>query len=128
MKNNLPDVYAKTAKFLTGSSYLCAKLTGKFTIDRYLAEDFAPLYNLTNDTVDEEHCGLYCRPDQLAQVCNATDIAGTVTAKAAAQTGLAEGTPVLVARAIPAQRPSPRVCSAPAISWCRWAPAAILCI
>ena len=96
MKNNLPEVYEKTAKFLTGSSYLCAKLTGKFTIDRYLAEDFAPLYNLTNDTVDEEHCGLYCRPDQLAQVRNATDIAGTVTAAAAAQTGLAEGTPVLV--------------------------------
>ena len=96
VKNNLPEVYAKTAKFLTGSSYLCAKLTGKFTIDRYLAEDFAPLYNLTNDTVDEEHCGLYCRPDQLAQVRNATDIAGTVTAAAAAQTGLAEGTPVLV--------------------------------
>lgn len=28
VKNNLPEVYAKTAKFLTGSSYLCAKLTG----------------------------------------------------------------------------------------------------
>ena len=45
VKNNLPEVYEKTAKFLTGSSYLCAKLTGKFTIDRDLAEDFAPLYN-----------------------------------------------------------------------------------
>lgn len=96
VKNNLPQVYAKTAKFLTGSSYLCAKLTGEYTIDRYLAEDFAPLYDLKRDTVDEEHCGLYCRPDQLARVMNATDVAGAVTAKAAAQTGLAQGTPVLV--------------------------------
>ncbi len=73
MKNNLPEVYAKTAKFLTGSSYLCAKLTGKFTIDRYLAEDFAPLYNLTN-TVDEEHCS--CIAGRMHIECaNATDIA-----------------------------------------------------
>lgn len=96
LKNNRPEVYAKTAKFLTGSSYLCAKLTGKYTIDKYLAEDFAPLYDLEHDKVDEEHCAMFCRPDQLADVMYATDIAGTVTAKAAAQTGLMEGTPVLV--------------------------------
>ena len=96
VKNNLPDVYSKTAKFLTGSSYLCAKLTGRYTIDKYLAEDFAPLYNLKDNTIDEEACKLFCRPDQLAEVMYATDIAGAVTEKAAEQTGLAAGTPVLV--------------------------------
>lgn len=96
LKNNRPEVYEKTAKFLTGSSYLCAKLTGKYTIDKYLAEDFMPLYDLSDNSIDEEHCGLFCRPDQLAEVRYATDIAGGVTARAAAQTGLAEGTPVLV--------------------------------
>ncbi len=96
IKNHRPEVYAKTAKFLTGSSYLCAKLTGKYTIDKYLAEDFMPLYDLEQNCVDQEHCHLFCRPDQLADVKYATDIAGGVTAKAAAQTGLAEGTPVLV--------------------------------
>lgn len=96
IKNNRPEVYAKTAKFLTGSSYLCAKLTGKYTIDKYLAEDFMPLYDLEHNKVDEERCAMFCRPDQLADVMYATDIAGTVTAKAAAETGLMEGTPVLV--------------------------------
>ncbi len=96
IKNNLPEVYAKAAKFLTGSSFLCAKLTGKYTIDKYLAEDFLPLYDLATDSVDEEHCGLFCRPDQLADIRYATDIAGGVTEKAAAETGLAPGTPVLV--------------------------------
>lgn len=96
IKNNLPDVYAKAAKFLTGSSYICAKLTDTYTIDKYLAEDFLPLYDLDTDSVDNEGCAPYCRPDQLAQIRHATDIAGTVTAKAAAATGLAEGTPVLV--------------------------------
>lgn len=96
LKNERPEVYARTAKFLTGSSYLCAKLTGQYTIDQYLAEDFMPLYHLEDQTVDEEHCALFCRPDQLAQVRHATDIAGTVTPQAAALTGLCPGTPVLV--------------------------------
>lgn len=96
IKNNRPEIYEKTAKFLTGSSYLSAKLTGKYTIDKYLAEDFMPLYNLSDNSIDEEHCKLFCRPDQLAAVDYATNIAGGVTAQAAEQTGLAEGTLVLV--------------------------------
>ncbi len=96
IKNNRPEIYAKAAKFLTGSSYLCAKLTGEYTIDQYLAEDFLPLYDLKHRAVDTEHCTLFCRPDQLAQVRSATDIAGRVTARAAAETGLCAGTPVLV--------------------------------
>lgn len=96
LKNNRPEVYNAAAKFLTGSSFLCARLTGEYTIDKYLAEDFMPLYDLKNDAIDEAHCGLYCRPDQLAQVRRATDIAGCVTERAAAETGLYPGTKVLV--------------------------------
>ena len=95
-KENRPEVHERAAKFLTASSYLCAKLTGRFTIDRYLAEDFLPLYNRETWQVDEEHCARFCRPDQMAEVMSATDIAGMVTSRAAEETGLAEGTPVLV--------------------------------
>ena len=95
-KNNMPEVWAAADKFLTGSSYLCAKLTGEFTIDVYLAEEFMPCYDGTTWEVDEAGCTGICRPDQMARVMHATDIAGTVTARAAAETGLAEGTPVLV--------------------------------
>lgn len=95
IKNKRPEIYEKTAKFLTGSSYLCAKLTGEYVIDKYLAEDFMPLYDLKTDEADEEHCGLYCRPDQLARVKKATDVVGKITKKAAEETGLFEGTPVL---------------------------------
>ena len=42
-KENMPEVHERAAKFLTASSFLCAKLTGRFTVDRYLAEDFLPL-------------------------------------------------------------------------------------
>lgn len=96
IKHNYPEIHEKAAKFLTGSSYLCAKLTGKYVIDKYLAEDFMPLYDLKTNSIDEKHCGYFCRADQLAEIGFATDIAGGVTEKAAAATGIPAGTPVLV--------------------------------
>lgn len=95
-KDNMPEVHERAAKFLTGSSYLSAKLTGRFTIDRYLAEDFLPMYDRETWEIDEEHCGYFCRPDQMAEVLAATDIAGGVCERAAAETGIAQGTSVLV--------------------------------
>ena len=95
IKNNEPEIYEKTHKFLTGSSYIGAKLTGNYCIDRYLAyASFRPMYR-ADGSINEEMCQPICRPDQLARGCVVTDIIGTVTAKAAAETGLAEGTPVI---------------------------------
>lgn len=96
IKNNEPDIYKKTYKFLTASSYLTAKLTGKYVIDRYLAiSSFAPCYGKSL-TVDKELTEeLYCRWDQLAEGRETQDVVGTVTAEAAAETGLSEGTPVV---------------------------------
>ena len=96
IKNNEPEVYAKTHKFLTGSSYITAKLTDKFTVDRFLGlASFNPLYD-RNGIPDPVICEPICRPNQLATVMNTIDIAGGVTEKAAKETGLAEGTPVIV--------------------------------
>jgi len=91
-----PEIFARTAKFLTGSSYLTAKLTGEYRIDHYLAKSsFHPLYR-ADGSIDSERCGMFCRADQLAECAVVTDIAGHVTPAAAAQTGLCEGTPVIV--------------------------------
>lgn len=96
IKNNEPDVYAKTHKFLTGSSFLTAKLTGRFTVDRFLGlASFNPLYN-RDGSPNPETCQPICRPDQLAEVLNTIHIAGNITRKAALETGLAVGTPVIV--------------------------------
>lgn len=95
-KENMPEVHERAAKFLTASSFLCAKLTGRFTVDRYLAEDFLPLYDRFTWKVDARECARFCRPDQMAEVMSATDIAGVITQRAAEATGLAAGTPVLV--------------------------------
>ena len=42
IKNNEPDIYARTAKILTCSSYLAGKLTGVCSIDRYTAARSSP--------------------------------------------------------------------------------------
>lgn len=96
IKNKEPEVYAKTYKFLTGSSFLAAKLTGNYVVDRFLGlASFNPLYDPETWEPVPELCAPVCRPDQLAKVQEAADIAGTVTKQAAAETGLAEGTPVI---------------------------------
>ena len=46
IKNNEPDIYAKTAKFVTGATYLTAKLTGNYVIDRYTAATWVPVYDI----------------------------------------------------------------------------------
>lgn len=96
IKNKEPEIYSKTYKFLTGSSFITAKLTGKYTVDRFLGlASFNPLY-FKDGTPNPETCKPICRPDQLAEVKEANDIAGYVTAQAAKETGLKEGTPVIV--------------------------------
>ncbi len=96
IKNNEPEVYNHTYKFLSGTSYLVAKLTGKFVIDRYLGiASLRPLYHF-DGRIREDMCDLFCRPDQLPEGRVVTDIAGSITSGAAQATGLLEGTPVIV--------------------------------
>lgn len=86
IKNKEPEVFAKAHKFLTGSSFIAAKLTGNYVVDRFLGlASFNPLY-FNNGTPNPETCAPICRPDQLAQVKEANDIAGYVTGTAAEET------------------------------------------
>lgn len=98
IKNNEPEIHQKAYKFLTGSSYLVAKLTGKFVIDRYTAACWVPLYNIAADDWEDD-VSLFCRRDQLAECRWSDEIVGYVHAQAAKETGLAEGTPVVTGTA-----------------------------
>lgn len=94
IKNNEPQVYSKTSKFLTSSSYLVAKLTGEYFIDHYTAAYFTPMYDPHIQDWDYANLEEICSPQQLP-ACRWTDeIVGRVTREAAQETGLSEGTPV----------------------------------
>ncbi|MCX7286498.1 MAG: FGGY-family carbohydrate kinase [Rhodobacterales bacterium] len=93
LKETHPDLFARTAKVLTSTSYLTWKLTGEHVIDHYTAANFSPLYDVdrqewTSDLAD------FLPVERLPRLMWSTDIAGRITAEAAAETGLAVGTPV----------------------------------
>jgi xylulokinase len=99
IKNNEPEVYAKAAKFVTGSTYLVAKLTDKYVIDNYTAATWVPIYDIPKADWVDEGLEIFCRRDQLAE-CKWTDeIVGHITEKASKTTGLSVGTPVVTGTA-----------------------------
>ena len=93
LKETQPEVFARTAKVLTSTSYLVWKLTGNHVIDHYTAANFSPLYDVglqdwTADLAD------FLPLDRLPRLMWSTDIAGHISGDAARETGLAAGTPV----------------------------------
>jgi len=81
---------------LTSSSYLTWKLTGEYVIDHYTAANFSPLYDANRQEWTADLAPDIRPLDRLPQVHWSSEIAGHVTAAAAAETGLARGTPVTV--------------------------------
>ena len=94
LKRNRPEIWDKTARILTSTSYLTFRLTGAYVIDHYTAANFSPIYDVNAMDWTQSLTGDIASPEILPQLMWSTEIAGHVTAKAAAETGLAEGTPV----------------------------------
>ncbi|MBG1233402.1 FGGY-family carbohydrate kinase [Aestuariivirga litoralis] len=95
LKNKRPELYAKADKFITSTTFIVHRLTGKHVIDHYSAGSWQPLYSPAEEKWSPRFAKGICSQDKLADVMWTTEIAGEVTAKAAAETGLAAGTPVI---------------------------------
>jgi xylulokinase len=96
LKRNRPDVYARASKFLNSTSFLVHRLTGRFVVDHYTAANASPLY-----LIDEQAWSSALAPDvteidRLPELAWTADVAGGVTPRAATETGLVAGTPVIV--------------------------------
>jgi xylulokinase len=94
LKESCPEVYARTAMVLTSTSYLVWKLTGAYVIDHYTAANFAPLYDVNRLEWTADLAPEILPLDRLPRLMWSTEIAGQITPAAAAETGLAVGTPV----------------------------------
>ena len=94
LRRNHPEIWEKTARILTSTSYLTFKLTGEYVIDHYTAANFSPIYDVNKLNWTEDLTKDVAGPDMLPRLMWSTEIAGQVTAAAAAETGLAVGTPV----------------------------------
>ncbi|HJT14522.1 MAG TPA: FGGY family carbohydrate kinase, partial [Dongiaceae bacterium] len=96
LKNKRPDLFARTHKVLTSTSYLVHRLTDSFVIDHYSAGSTSPLYLPDRLAYSDELVCDIIALDRLPEPAWTTDIAGMVTQRAADETGLALGTPVIV--------------------------------
>lgn len=94
LKRNEPEIYARAAKIVTCSTYLVQKLTGECVIDHYSAGGFSPLYDINRRVWNDALGDGIIETSRLPRLLWSTDVAGTVTPQAAAESGLAAGTPV----------------------------------
>lgn len=93
-KEKLPEVYCKIYKILQSNSYIAFKLTGQISQD--LSQGYGlHCFDMRTGQWDEEMCRKMGIPrDFLPEIVPSDRIIGTVTKKAAEESGLAEGTPV----------------------------------
>lgn len=94
LRRNRPEVFSKARSFLTSTSYLNYRLTGNHVIDHYTAANFSPLYDVNERCWTTRLADHVCDVEQLPDLRWSTEVAGTITEEAAAETGLAPGTPV----------------------------------
>ncbi|MCB1844980.1 MAG: FGGY-family carbohydrate kinase, partial [Halioglobus sp.] len=102
IKNHQPDIWKKTAKYLLLSGYLSYRLTGKY-VDSvasqvgYLPFDFKRLR--WAGPLDWKWRALPIKRHQLPELVPAGSPLGSISAEAAAQTGIPEGLPLISAGA-----------------------------
>jgi xylulokinase len=94
LRRHEPEVYARTHKVLSASSYLVLRLTGEWVMDRHSASYYNPLVDVRGLEWDLRFAEPIVEPEKLPRLLWSTEVAGGVTAEAAAETGLLPGTPV----------------------------------
>ena len=96
VQQNEPEVYARIHKWLDVKEYLIGRCTGQFVMTRDSAYSTF-LYDSRPDKGcwSRALCRMYgVEFDHLPRIIECTDVAGTLTARAAQDLGLAEGCPV----------------------------------
>lgn len=101
LREHEPGVWQRTARIFQCHNYLVYRLTGSFVIDQAMKRSYVPLYDAEREGWSEERAQMLGLNVQLLpeRIAWATQPAGTITAQAAAETGLLEGTPVAVGTA-----------------------------
>ncbi|MCM3703982.1 FGGY-family carbohydrate kinase [Paenibacillus macerans] len=106
IREEQPELFRQAARFVPASTYLVHKLTGEWRIDAYIAPSYAPFFRMDTMEWDDEMIRTYLADDTALKDGIAWpelgwpgDLAGVLTAEAAAATGLAAGIPVVIGSA-----------------------------
>jgi xylulokinase len=96
IRENEPDVYAQTATFLHAKDFLVCRLTGR-TVTDYSDASGMNLLDIRALKWSEEMLEVTgIDKGKLPEIAESTDIVGRVGKESARQSGLAEGTPVVI--------------------------------
>ena len=96
VKDNEPEIYEQTYKTLNAKDYIVLKLTGNFYTEPSDANSMGCFDLKTFNWSDELVSYAGIDGDKLPEIVPSTHVAGTVTEEAAAATGMAPGTPVVM--------------------------------
>ena len=96
IRDNEPESWRATATVTTASSYIVFRLVGSHAIDPHQAAHFQPFYDPATRRWTERFADRVPGFELLPEIREPATVAGTLTRTAAAETGLAEGTPVAV--------------------------------
>jgi xylulokinase len=94
VRRNEPEVWDRAVRWYNSSSFVTARLTGSYVLDHHTASQCNPLYDISarrwcSDWAEDIAPGL-----RFPALAWPSEVVGTVTADAASETGLPEGTPV----------------------------------
>lgn len=95
LQRHEPAVWDATRFFFMASSYLVHRLTGQYVLDHHSASQCDPMYDLDAGGWAPDLAEVVAPGLALPRLLWPGEIAGTVTAAAAGETGLAAGTPVI---------------------------------
>lgn len=95
LKRNQPNVFDSAHKFLEATGFIVTRFTGEFVCDYTQAYGYH-FFDIRNETWDQHAAQAIGVPvEKMPQLFRSTKVVGTVTEKAAQQTGLKAGIPVI---------------------------------
>lgn len=96
VRNNQPEIYKKTYKFLQAKDYVAYRLTGKFATD-YSDASTTNLLDIVRKVWCPEILGATgIEVEKLPDPCPSTTVIGKISQEAARQAGLLSGSPVVI--------------------------------
>ena len=95
LRKHQPHTFEAAYKFLAATGFIVARFTGEFTCDYTQAYGYH-FFDIANECWDAAAAAVIGMPlEKMPRLCPTTEVVGTVTAKAAAKTGLRAGIPVI---------------------------------
>ncbi|HEX2996615.1 MAG TPA: FGGY family carbohydrate kinase [Anaerolineales bacterium] len=95
LKKNQRKVFNSAHRFLDATGFIVSRFTGAFVCDHTQAYGYH-FFDIRNERWDSQAAEAIGIPlEKMPQLCGSTEIVGTVTIKAAEQTGLRPGIPVI---------------------------------